>query len=52
MLDCIDASTLEESESVFTIVLANILSMIEEYGKEKEYDLEPKLPINYTHNLV
>ncbi len=40
VLDCIDASTLEESESVFTIVLANILSMIEEYGKEKEYDLE------------
>ena len=52
VLDCIDASTLEESESVFTIVLANILSMIEEYGKEKEYDLGPKLPINYTHNLV
>lgn len=39
-LECIDASALEENESVFTIVLANILSKIEECSQKKKYDTE------------
>lgn len=39
-LECIDASALEENESVFTIVLANILSKIEDYSQKKKYDTE------------
>ncbi|MCI9530848.1 MAG: hypothetical protein HFH38_03695 [Lachnospiraceae bacterium] len=39
-LECIDASALEEDESIFTIVLANMLSKIDEYSKDKEYDLK------------
>lgn len=36
-LDCIDAAAMEKSESVFTLVLANMLSKIQEF-KEKEKD--------------
>lgn len=39
-LECIDASALEENESVFTIVLANILSKIEECSRNKKYNTE------------
>ncbi len=39
-LECMDASALEEDESIFTIVLANMLSKIDDYSQDKEYDLK------------
>ncbi len=42
-LACIDAAALEETESVFTLVLANILSKIEEYHESGEHDVDSYL---------
>ena len=42
-LDCIDAAALEESESVFTLVLANILSKIEGYHEKGDHDVDSYL---------
>ncbi len=35
VLDCIDAAALEECESVFTLVLANILAKVREYNERE-----------------